>query len=191
MDALKKAGKNRLTGINDLTIGGLVYLGKLNNGENPSGAQFIRNRFGGMASLRYNFAKFGFFKIGGEFDVQSNEDPSAAKPDSAVSTTASGFSAWLEFNPPVKELDEKLMLVARYDQFDPNTANDNSSANSFNNNTDKQSLLILGLAYKPAKILTLGFTYQAITYQSEYIVKYDGTTSKTDAKLLIHGILDF
>ncbi len=191
MDALKKAGKTRLAGVTDLTIGGLVYMGKLGLGENPSGAQFIRNRFGGLANLKINMAKFGFFRIGGEFDVQSNQDPSALKPDSAVTTTASGFSGWLEFNPPVKELDEKLSIFARYDQFDPNTANDNTSTTSFNNNTDKQSLLIFGLVYKPAKVLTLGLTYQAVTYQSEYIVKYDGTTSKSDSRLLIQSILDF
>jgi hypothetical protein len=191
MNAVKKAGKSRLAGINDLTIGGLVYLGKLGLGENPSGAQFIRNRFGGLANLKVNFSKFGFFRIGGEFDVQSNQDPSAVKPDSAVTITSSGFSGWLELNPPVKELDEKLSFFARYDQFDPNTANDNASATSFNNNTDKQSLLILGLVYKPAKVLTLGITYQAVTYQSEYIVKYDGSTSKSDSRLLIQSILDF
>ncbi len=83
------------------------------------------------------------------------------------------------------------MLIARYDMFDPNTDNSSTSVTSFNNNTDKQSLLILGLMFKPAKFLTLGVSYQATTYQSEYIVKYDGTTSKTDSKLILHGIANF
>lgn len=191
MDAVKKAGKTRLAGINDLTVGGLVYLGKLGLGENSSGAQYIRNRFGGLASLKFNFKQFGFFRIGGEFDVQSNQDPSAVKPDSSVKSTASGFSGWIEFNPPVKEIDEKLSLFARYDQFDPNTDNNSTSVTSFNNNTDKQSLLVLGLVYKPAKVLTLALSYQSVMYQSEYIVKYDGTTTKTDSKLLIQTLLDF
>ena len=191
MDALKKSGKSRLAGINDLTIGGLVYLGKLGMGENPSGAQFIRNRFGGLANLKVNFKKIGFFRIGGEFDVQSNQNPSAVNPDSAVTTTASGFSAWLEFNPPVQELMERLSFFARFDQFDPNTANESASTTSFNDNTDKQNLLILGLVYKPAKVLTLGLTYQSVMYQSEYVVKYDGTTAKSDSRLALQSILDF
>jgi hypothetical protein len=47
-DKYKKAGKQRLDGISDLTLGGFVYLGKLDKGENYAGAQFQRNRFGGM-----------------------------------------------------------------------------------------------------------------------------------------------
>ena len=155
------------------------------------GAQTTRNRFGGMLSLRYNFKKFGYVKIGGEFSLQSNQDPAASKPDSVSKTNSSGLSAYFEFNPPVQELNDKLMLVARYDMFDPNTDNSSTSTTTFNNNTDKQSLLILGLAYKPVKYMTIGVTYQAITYQSEYIVKFDGTTSKTDALLRVHAILEF
>jgi len=194
-----KASKTgRVDGIADLTLGGFAYLGKLATGENTTVAsdgnvytQTVRNRFGGMLSLKYNFKQAGFVKIGGEFSLQSNQDPASSKPDSVAKTTASGLSVYLEFNPPVKSLNEKLMLVARYDMFDPNTANESASTTSFNDNTDKQSLLILGLAYKPSKVMTLGVTYQAVTYQSEYVVKFDGTTSKTDALLRIHGILEF
>jgi hypothetical protein len=200
MDAAKSKGKDRINGIADLTLGGFVYVGKLANGEDYTidpangivGAQYVRNRFGGMVSFKYNLKKFGFIKVGGEFSAQSNKDPySSSKPDSLLKTNSTGLSAWLEFNPPVEQLNEKLMLVARFDMFDPNTANDNTSTTSFNNNTDKQSLLILGLAYKPTKVCTLGITYQATTYQSQYIVKYDGSTTKTDARLLVHGILEF
>lgn len=195
---MKASKTGRVNGIADLTLGGFAYLGKLAVGENTTvapdgniGAQTVRNRFGGMLSARYNFKQFGFLKIGGEFSLQSNQDPASSKPDSVSKTTSSGLSVYLEFNPPVKELNDKLMLVARYDMFDPNTANSNSSTTTFNDNTDKQSLLILGLAYKPSKVMTLGVTYQAVTYQSEYVVKFDGTTSKTDGLLRIHGILEF
>jgi hypothetical protein len=199
IDALKKVKKDRLNGITDLTVGGFVYMGKLANGEitaiNPStgnvSAQITRNRFGGMLSAKYNFKNFGFVKIGGEFSLQSNQDPSATVIDSVVKTNSSGLSAYLEFNPPVAQLNEKVMLIARYDMFDPNTENTNVSLTSFNDNTDKQSLLILGLVYKPSKVLTVGATYQSITYQSQYVVKRDGTTSKTDGRLLVHGILEF
>jgi predicted porin len=144
-----------------------------------------------MFHVRYNFKKFGFFKIGGEYSLQSNQDPSSAKPDSAVNVTATGFSSYLEFNPPVEKLNEKVMLVARYDMFDPNNANDAASNIGFNNNTDKQTLLLLGLAYKPAKMVTLGVSYQQLGYQSPFTVKYDGSTSKSDSRFLFHAILDF
>ncbi len=75
--------------------------------------------------------------------------------------------------------------------FDPNTNNASTSTTTFNDNTDKQSLLILALAFKPNKVLTLAASYQMLTYQSQYVVKYDGTTSKSDSRLIIHGILNF
>jgi hypothetical protein len=193
--ALKGA---RMAGIIDLTVGGYAYIGKLANGENytinpatgNAGTQTVRNRFGGMAFLKYNFKTAGFFKVGGEFSLQANQDP-AAKIDSVAKTNSSGISAYLEFNPPVKSIDDKLSLIARYDMFDPSTDNSSSSTTSFNNNTDKQSLLIFGLAFKPAKVFTIAASYQSITYQGEYVVKYDGTPTKTDSRLVIHGILNF
>lgn len=193
MDRAKKNGKDRITGVTDLTVGGFAYVGKLGLGENytPKGVQYKRNRFGGMLNFRFNFKKAGFLHIGGEYSMQKNQDPSSSKPDSASNVTASGLSAYLEFNPPVVSVNEKVMLLARYDMFDPNNANTNSNTITFNDNTDKQTLLLLGLAYKPNKVLTFGVTYQQIGYQIPFIVKYDGTTSKTDSKLVMHGVLEF
>jgi hypothetical protein len=199
LDAAKQQKKDRTDGIMDLTLGGFMYLGKLANGENYTvnpetgnvGTQYARNRFGSMAHFKYNFKNAGFVKIGGELSFQSNQDPSASKIDSVAKTNATGISGYLEFNPPVKCIDEKLMLVARYDMFDPNTDNSSTSTTTFNNNTDKQSLLILGLAFKPNKVLTLAASYQSLKYQSQYVVKYDGTPAKTDSRLIIHGILNF
>lgn len=198
LDAAKQQKKDRTEGIMDLTLGGYLYIGKLANGENYTinpatgnvAAQTVRNRFGGMAHFKYNFKSAGFVKIGGEFSLQSNQDP-AAKIDSVAKTNAAGISGYLEFNPPVKCIDEKLILVARSDMFDPNTDNSSTSSTTFNNNTDKQSLLILGLAFKPNKVLTLAASYQSLKYQSQYVVKYDGSPTKTDSKLIIHGILNF
>ena len=161
MEAAKKNKKDRIDGITDFTIGGFGYMGKLDKGENytPNAVQYKRNRFGGMAHLRFNLKKFGFVKIGGEFSLQSNEDPFPTKADSLMKTNTTGMSAYLEFNPPVEKLNEKLMLLARYDMFDPNTDNLNSSLVTFNDNTDKQSMLMLGLVFKPAKILAIGLNY--------------------------------
>lgn len=198
MDVAKKNKKDRIEGITDVTVGGFIYMGKLDKGENTTvtssgtvATQYQRNRFGGMAHVRLNFKNAGFVKIGGEFSLVSNQDPAAVKPDSVMKTNSTGLSAYLEFNPPVKSIDEKLSLIARYDMFDPNTDNQSASINSFNDNTDKQSLLILGLMFKPNKVLTLGVSWQSTTYDENYIVKYDGTTSKTDSRLLVHGILNF
>ncbi len=193
-DKMKKAGKTRLDGITDLTLGGFAYLGKLDKGENYTlnGAQYKRNRFGGMLHLRYNFKNIGFFRLGGEMSLQSNQDPSSSKPDSAVTTDASGISGFLEFCPPVKEFNEKISLFARYDMFDPNTANDAlSTVKGFNNNNDKQSLLIFGLFYKPAKVLTFGFSYHMSTFQDNFAVKYDGTVTKNINRLFFNTVLDF
>ena len=196
-DAALKVNKNP-TGITDLTVGGYMYLGKLSLGENTTvnpadggvGTQYVRNRFGGMAHLRFNFKNAGFFKIGGELSLQSNQDP-AAKIDSVAKTNSMGFSGYLELCPPVKSFHDKLSLIARYDSFDPNTDNSSASITTFNNNTDKQSLLIFALAFKPNNNLTLAVSYQSLTYQSEYVVKYDGTPTKTDSRLIIHGIVNF
>lgn len=191
-DRMKKAGKDRFDGITDLTIGGYMYMGKLDKGENytPNSPQYVRNRFGGMAHLRLNFKKAGFVKIGGEYGMQNNEDPSGVLTTPAKTNTT-GFSAYLEFNPPVLSLNEKLMLVARFDMFDPNNEDSNNSVTTFNNTNDKQKYFLVGLAVRPNKVLTFGLTYQGITYDDNFVVKYDGTTTKSDGRMLVHGILNF
>ncbi len=192
-EAMKKAGKDRIDGIADLTFGGFAYVGKLDKGENlaANSAQYKRNRFGGMLSLRLNFKKAGFFKIGGEFSLQKNQDPSGGTLTSPTETNTSGLSAYLEFNPPVQSINEKLMLVARYDMFDPNDEDSPNSVTTFNNSNDKQNFLLVGFAFKPNKVLTLGVTYQSIMYEENFVVKYEGTTTKSDGRLLLQGILNF
>ncbi len=183
----------RITGTTDVTVGGYAYIGKMGLGENYTlnGAQYSRNRAGGMFHIKYNFNNFGFIKFGTEYSMQFNQDPSIIKPDSAVTTNSAGLSTYLEINPPVESLDNKLMLIARFDMFDPDNANNSVSTSGFNNNTDKQSLLIVGLAYKPSKFFTLGLTFQQTTYQLPFVVQYDNTISDSDSKLIIHTILEF
>jgi len=194
MESLKKAGKYRIDGIADLTFGGFIYMGKLDKGENNAvnGIQYERNRFGGMAHLKYNFKKAGFIKIGGEYSVQKNVDPGNPAIDKAE-TSPGGYSAYMEFNPPVPSLNEKLSLLFRYDSFDPDIYSPfpDASLTKFENYTDKQSLIIGGLAFRPNKLLIIGVTFQSLTFEENFVVKYDGTTSKTDSKLLVHGILNF
>ncbi|HEY3249581.1 MAG TPA: hypothetical protein VGK25_00550 [Ignavibacteria bacterium] len=194
MESLKKQGKDRLNGITDLTFGGFAYIGKIDKGENyvPGAVQYERKRFGGMAHLRLNFKKAGFVNIGGEYSVQSNVDPGTPVTDK-VETSPKGFSAYLEFNPPVASINEKLMLVLRYDSFDPDIPEPVtiSSTPQFNSSNAKQQLLIGGLAFKPNKLLILAASYQSIMYEDNFVVKYDGTITKTDGKLILHGILNF
>ncbi len=188
----KKEGKPRLDGISDLTLGGFVYLGKLDKGENYTGAQYKRNRFGGMISAKYNFKKAGFIKLGGEFSVQNNEDPVSDITDASRTTDARGISAFMEFNPPVESLNEKLSLTARYDVFDPNTANDALiSSKGFNSSNDQQSLLILGLFYRPAKVLGFGLSYQMTKFDGDFTVNYDGTVSNSLGRLFFNTVLEF
>ena len=197
MESLKKAGKDRIEGLADVTLGGFLYMGKLDKGENyaVNGVQFERNRFGGMFHMRYNFKKAGFVKIGGEYSMQKNVDPSVyPSPTEKAETSPKGFSSYIEFNPPVPSLNEKLMLIFRYDSFDPDIyepAGYSSSIILFDKSFSKQNLIIGGLAFKPNKMLTFGVTYQGVTYEDNFVVKYDGTTTKTDSKLLIHGVLNF
>lgn len=194
MEIAKKKGKDRIEGIADLTLGGYAYIGKLDKGENytPNGVQYTRNRFGGMFHLKYNFKKTGFIRIGGELGMQSNQDPKSFKPDSTVETKSFGYSAYLEFAPPVVQLNEKLSLVARFDIFNLDSEDLPSfSMINFDNGYDRQMLLILGLAFKPAKVLTVGLTYQSVIYQENFVVKYDGSLTKSDGKLLLQTILNF
>jgi hypothetical protein len=185
MDAAKKMGKNRIDGVSDLTIGGYAYIGKQGNGE----GQYQNNRFGGMANFKYNFAKFGFVKLGAEISMLSNQVPNANILDSTVN--GRGISTWLEFNPPVEAFGEKLSLVARYDMFDPNTNKPGTNLTGFNSDNGKQNLLLVGLFYKPASILTLGLNYQTTTYEKNFAVKYDGTPTSTVSKFVFNTILDF
>lgn len=183
----------RISGTTDVTIGGYAYIGKLGLGENYTngGVQYVRNRAGGMFNIKYNFNNFGFVKFGTEYSLQFNQDPSAIRSDSLVKTNSTGLSTYLEFNPPIEALSDKIMLVARYDIFDPDNSNTSTDITSFNNNTDKQTLLMLGIAYKTSKIFTLGITYQQLGYQLPFVVNYDNVTSDKDSKLIIHAILEF
>jgi hypothetical protein len=185
MEAAKKSGKNRIDGIADLTVGGYAYIGKQGNGE----GQFQNNRFGGMANFKYNFTKVGFIKIGTELSMLSNQVPNANVLDSTVK--GRGISTWLEFNPPVEAFGEKLSLVARYDMFDPNTNKPGTNLPGFNADNGKQNLLLVGIFYKPAGVLTLGLNYQTTSYEKNFAVKYDGTPTSTVSKFVFNTILDF
>jgi hypothetical protein len=185
MDVAKKSGKNRVDGVSELTVGGYAYIGKQTNGE----GQFKNTRFGGMANFKYNFTKVGFVKIGTEVSMLSNQVPNPSVLDSTIN--GRGISTWIEFNPPVEVLGEKLSLVARYDMFDPNTNKPGYNLYSLNSDNGKQNLLLIGLFFKPASVLTLGFNYQAINYEKNFAVKYDGTPTSTVSKFVFNTILDF
>lgn len=190
-EAMKKMNKKRLDGIVDLTLGGFAYMGRLGNNEYGvvNGGQYKNTRFGGMLNFKYNFDKAGSIKIGGEYSMYSNQYPSPASSQTTDSTlTGGGLSAFLEFNPPVEELNDKLFLTFRYDMFNPNT---NSGSTTSFYDMGKQKLMIIGLMYKPASLLALGLTYHNIGYDQNYIVKYDGTTTSSLNRFYLNAILDF
>ncbi|HMS64281.1 MAG TPA: hypothetical protein PKD83_03405 [Ignavibacteria bacterium] len=192
MAMLKKKGKTRLNGLNELVFGGVAYLGKLNNGENYSGAQYKRNRFGGMFAGKYNFNKSGFIRIGGEYSTQANQSPTPGAPYTALKTDARGISVFMEFCPPSEQLGEKVTMLLRYDAFDPNTS-DNASAGTsgFNSNDDAQSLFIAGVFYRPALAFGFGLSYQLTTFQNDFGVKYDGTPTEDLERLYLNTVLNF
>jgi hypothetical protein len=184
-DAAKKSGRNRINGISDLTFGGYAYIGKLGSGE----GQTAKSRFGGMANFKYNFDKAGFIKVGGEVGSLSNQAANPVNLDSNV--TAFGISTWLEFNPPVEELKEKLSLVARFDMYDPNTDKPGTNLTGFNADNGKQNLLMVGLFFKPANMLTLGLNYQMQSFEKDFAVKYDGTPTSSISRVFFNTILEF
>lgn len=191
LEAVKKSGKSRLEGISELTVGGFAYIGKLGFNEYGvvNGGQYRANRFGGMLNFKYNFDKAGSVKVGGEYSVYSNQLPSNPLTPTVDSTlNGGGLSAFLEFNPPIEQLNDKLFLTFRYDMFNPNT---NSGSTTSFYDMGKQKLMIIGLMYKPANILTLGLSYHNIGYDQNYIVKYDGTTTSSLNRLYVNAILDF
>jgi hypothetical protein len=192
-DEMKKSKKTRIEGVSDLTVGGFAYMGRLGNGEFGvvNGGQYKNNRFGGMVNFRYNFAKFGYVKIGGELSMQSNQVPSSTPALTDSLFSAQGFSTWFEFNPPVEMLADKLMLTFRYDSFDPNTTKPGTNLVGFTGDANKQSLMIIGLMFKPASVLTLGLNYQTQVFEKDYIVKYDGTTKSSLNRIYFNTILDF
>ena len=192
-DEIKKLKKIRVEGIADLTVGGFVYMGRLGAGEYGivNGGQYKNNRFGGMANFRYNFDKFGYLKLGGELSMQSNQIPSSIPATVDSTFSAQGFSTWFEFNPPVEMLADKLMLIFRYDSFDPNTTKPGTNLFGFTGDANKQSLMIIGLMFKPSSVLTLGLNYQTQGFDKDFIVKYDGTTKNNLSRLYFNTILDF
>jgi hypothetical protein len=188
---MKDSGKGtRIDGISDFVIGGFAYMGRLGQGEYGviNGDRYASNRFGGMLNLKFNFNRFGFLKAGFEYSFQSNKVPSSAGDSSYNSQ---GYSGWLEFNPPVEELNDKLTVVFRYDSFDPNTSKPGLNFPALYADNGKQNMIIAGIYYKPANMLTFGLTYRTISYEKEFVVDYDGKTKKTLDRLFFNIILDF
>ena len=183
-EAANKIGKTRIDGISDLTIGGFGYIGKLGGGEGRTG----KTRYGGMANFKYNFNNVGFVKVGGEYSVYSNEVSSTSATDSTVN--GNGISTWIEFNPPIEELKEKVSVVGRFDWFDPNTNKPGTNAQGFTADNGKQSLIMIGLFYKPVNMVTLGMNYQLYSLEKDFAVKYDGTPTSTVSKLFFNFILE-
>ena len=185
-DAAKKSGKTRIDGPADLIVGGFAYLGSTSAG-NANITEYSYNKFGGMTSFRFNFDKCGFFRIGGEYSVRSQSVPNPV--DSTVS--GAGFSAYLEFNPPVEVLNEKLTLLARYDNFDPSTTKPGYFKPGLTADNGKQNLLILGLFYKPSPVLTFGVSYQSLSFENTVAVKYDGTATSSINRFYFNTLLNF
>jgi hypothetical protein len=190
-EKMKSLKKTRLDGITDLTVGGFAYLGKQANNEYGvvNGGQYKTTKFGGMLNLKYNFTNFGSVKVGGEYSAFTNQVPSNPLTPTTDSTySGGGLSTWLEFNPPIEQLNDKVFLTFRYDMFKAQNTDNGSTAFY---DKGKQSLMIIGLMYKPANILTLGLSYQSITYDQNYVVKYDGTTASSVNRFYVNAILDF
>jgi hypothetical protein len=190
-EAMKIAKKTRLDGITDLTVGGFTYMGRLSNNEFgvANGGQYKNTRFGGMVNFKLNFTNFGSLKIGGEYSAFTNQVPSnplALTTDSTYS--GGGLSSWLEFNPPVEQLNDKLFLTFRYDMFKAQNT-DNGTTSFYDKG--KQSLMVIGLMFKPASLLTIGVSYQSTSYDQNYVVKYDGTTASSINRFYLNTILDF
>ncbi|MCI0474461.1 MAG: hypothetical protein L0Y76_12840 [Ignavibacteria bacterium] len=184
-EAAKKSGKNRISGVSDLTFGGYAYIGKLGSGE----GQTAKSRFGGLGHFKYSFDRAGFIRIGAEIGSLSNQVSNMNNLDSNV--TGFGISTWLEFNPPVEELKEKLSLVARFDTYNPNTDAPGTNPTGFNADNAQQNLLMVGLFFKPASVLTLGLNYQMQSYEKDFAVKYDGTPTSSVSRLFFNTILEF
>ena len=190
-DKMKSMKKNRLDGITDFTLGGFTYLGRQTSNEYGvvNGGQYKTSKFGGMLNFKYNFTNFGSVKVGGEYSVYTNQVPSNPLTPTTDSTySAGGLSTWLEFNPPVEQLNDKLFLTFRFDMFKAQNTDNGTTAFY---DKGKQSLMIIGLMFKPASILTLGVSYQSTSYDQNYVVKYDGTTASSLNRFFFHTILDF
>jgi len=190
-EIMKNSKKTRLDGITDLTVGGFTYMGRLANNEFgvANGGQYKNTRFGGMLNFKLNFTNFGSLKIGGEYSAFTNQVPSNPLTPTIDSTySGGGLSSWLEFNPPLEQLNDKLFLTFRYDMFKAQNT-DNGSTAFFDKG--KQSLMIIGLMFKPASLLTIGVSYQSTSYDQNYVVKYDGTTASSINRFYINTILDF
>jgi hypothetical protein len=190
-EIMKNSKKTRLDGITDLTVGGFTYMGRLANNEFgvANGGQYKNTRFGGMLNFKLNFTNFGSLKIGGEYSAFTNQVPSNPLTPTIDSTySGGGLSSWLEFNPPVEQLNDKLFLTFRYDMFKAQNT-DNGTTAFFDKG--KQSLMIIGLMFKPASLLTIGVSYQSTSYDQNYVVKYDGTTASSINRFYLNTILDF
>jgi hypothetical protein len=112
-----------------------------------------------VGSFFVNYRQKGSFSIGVEGFIKSQQNNYTTNTHSVAlaSQSGNGISVWAFAN-----LTEKIQLVARYDGFDPNTANSNASSIS-----DAKGLLLAGLQFSPSKHVNITPNIEIIHYQAK------------------------
>jgi hypothetical protein len=112
-----------------------------------------------VGSFFVNYRQKGSFSIGveGFIKSQANNYTTNAHSVALESQSGNGISVWAYAN-----LTEKLQLVARYDGYDPNTANSNAASIS-----DAKGLFLAGLQISPSKHVNVTPNIEIIHYQQK------------------------
>ena len=112
-----------------------------------------------VGSFLLNYRQKGSFSIGveGFIKSQANNYTTNAHSVALASQSGNGISVWGFVN-----LSDKVQLVARYDGYDPNTANSNAASIS-----DAKGLLLAGLQFNPSKNTAITPNIEIIHYQAK------------------------
>lgn len=121
-------------------------------------ATFVNNS-AFVGSFLVNYRQKGSFSIGVEGFIKSQQNNYTTNTHSVAleSQSGNGISIWGFVN-----LSEKVQVVARYDGYDPNTANSNSASIS-----DAKGLLLAGLQFNPSKNTAITPNIEIIHYQAK------------------------
>ncbi len=106
---------------------------------------------GTVGALFVNYKQKGSFSIGFEGFIRSIQNNYLPKGGSLESQSSNGFSIWAYAN-----LSESTQLVARFDNFDPNTSASN----------DGTSLILAGIQFNPIKSVSVTPNVEVVSHQA-------------------------
>ncbi|MCB9489494.1 MAG: hypothetical protein H6684_12235 [Deltaproteobacteria bacterium] len=147
---------NALAGVKDageLNIMGMAGYGKVETNH----PDVVDTYYGGILNYAYPFSDSMSLALYGEYGMRTVEE----ELDGVDPVDSTVLAAWLEF-----QFCKQWGLLVYYDDFDPNTENDEGTGVGYQ---DEESTILAGIWYYPLKEIKFNLNYRATSYTAEIV----------------------